>query len=92
MKLTLTNPKSDIPAEWIPYLYGDEIDIKSVETELFRYLEAKPSPKKELFGKVFLFCIHIARKMNTKLGYEESNLQMGAVLIHTALIERALGE
>ena len=94
MKLTLNNPKTENPenSEWIPYLYGDEIDIQSVETTLFRIIDRNPMPKTQLFELVFKFCLTLAERFNTKLGYQEETLQMGAVLIHQALIERSLGE
>lgn len=79
-------------SEWIPYLYGDEIDIQSIESTLFKIIEKNPMPKTELFNLVFKFCLTIAERFNTKLGYQPETLQMGAVLIHQALIERSLGE
>lgn len=94
MKLTLTNPKTETTenSEWIPYLYGDEIDIQSIETTLFRIIEQNPMPKTEMFDLVFKFCLTIAERFNTKLGYQPETLQMGAVLIHQALIDRSFGD
>lgn len=90
MRLTLIPPNERTNFEWLPYLYGDEFDIKGVESVLFKYLSTKPMSKEQFMGFLFQFCLDVASKFNTKLGYEEDTLQMGAVVIHSALMERSL--
>lgn len=90
MRVTLTPPNEQKHFEWIPYLYGDEVDIMGVEKLLHDHL-GKSSMNREQFVKfLFDFCITLAKTFNSKLGYEESTLQMGAVIIHKALLKRAL--
>lgn len=92
MKLTLIPPNERTHFEWLPYLYGDEFDIKGVESVLFKCLSSQPMSKEQFMNFLFQFCLDVASKFNTKLGYEEDTLQMGAVVIHSALMERSLGQ
>lgn len=92
MRLTLIPPNERTNFEWMPYLYGDEFDVKGVESILFKYLTNNSLSKEQVMRFLFQFCLDVASKFNTKLGYEEDTLQMGAVVIHTALMKRSLGE
>ena len=90
MRLTLTPPNKNRQFVWLPYLYGDEFDIHSVEDFLHQQIKQRGLNKDQFMSFLFQFCLTIATKFNTKLGYEEDTLQMGAVVIHKALMERAL--
>lgn len=90
MRLTLIPPNRIRHFEWIPYLYGDEFDIQSVEEILHQQITSRGLSKTQFMGFLFQFCLTIATKFNKKLGYEENTLQIGAVVIHKALLERAL--
>lgn len=92
MRLTLIPPNEQKNFEWLPYLYGDEFDIKGVESTLFKCLTNNALNKEQFMGFLFQFCLDVATKFNTKLGYEEDTLQMGAVVIHSALMKRSLGK
>jgi len=90
MRLTLIPPNKLQHFEWIPYLYGDEFDIKSVEEILHQQITDRDLSKTQFMSFLFQFCLTIATKFNKKLGYEEDTLQIGAVVIHKALLYRAL--
>lgn len=92
MRLTLIPPNERTHFEWLPYLYGDEFDIKGVEVVLYKYLSVRSMGKEDFITFLFQFCLDVASKFNTKLGYEEDTLQMGAVVIHAALLERSMRE
>lgn len=90
MRITLTPPNKNRHFVWYPYLYGDEFDIQSVEGILHHQIKQRGLNKDQFMAFLFQFCLTIATKFNTKLGYEEDNLQSGAVIIHKALMKRAL--
>ena len=92
MKLTLTPPNKPRQFEWLPYLHEDEFDIKSVEDRLHEQMTLTPMNKSQFMSFLFQFCLTIATKFNDKLGYGSETLQVGAVVIHKALLERALDQ
>ena len=89
----------EIPV-WIPYLYEDEIDVRSIQEVLFRMLSEKNPDSASTIPFLLEFCLELARELNQQFGYgvsdpshHKEDLQAkGAALIHKALIKHAVQE
>lgn len=94
MKLALKKNESVLePPMWIPYLFNDEIDIISVQNALFDTFDFHKEEFPKIFEYLFQFCFDLASQFNDEFGYpSEENQVQGAILIHKALINKALAE